>query len=600
MDKLVQKAVDDHRVTIWVSTTYESTKPLPYYLLHAGWGDSGKLICCIHPTDTDAKRAAEENQVQSNTGSTDPTVAYSIPFEDLSSSQTKIIHASANLVIQEALVDPLLTRYSVVIVNDYYLRTLEIDLVIGLSKKILKRRDDIRLLVTGVTPESLDILSLYLPDASALSLNTLTYPVDLHSISVGTDDYITTASEIVLAISTARVTGNTVIFFPTRAGFELQKRLEGSPWAPTEPPKILTINALVDLEGFERDIENAESISYVIITSLPAGLIARHIPVAAVVDSGFQEVRYNRNGFANFVTTQPISQETANQRTRIAGLSAPGRCYRLYPQDQIDNLQKTEVPEIQRRSLDRSILQLKSLGVDNILRFDYLSSPPASMIAEALGRLAAVGAIDENAGLTKPFGEQLAQLPLKPLYGAILLKSLEQGCFEQILSLIAIKLSKGDYFDHEKGLPFVAQEGDSLTWLNIYESFLKSGSGPARGAWCRKHGLNEQRLLKATDIKNQLLRILQYRGIRRAKSELATSTTITRCIANVYRQNSASRTSAGLFRTTEGSLEIKIHPSSVLYNLNPKFIVFEEAIEIKGQLFAKDVTAVEGDWIGGI
>ncbi|KAK6336044.1 hypothetical protein TWF730_003416 [Orbilia blumenaviensis] len=598
MDKLVQKAVDDHRVTIWVNTACSSMESLPNYLLDAGWGDSGKLICCIHPTDLDAKQAVK---VHFDTGSTNPIVAYSIPFEDLSSSQTKIIHTSARLMIQEALVDPLLNRYSIILVNDYHLRSLEIDLILGLLKKILKRREDFHILVAGVTPEALVPLSLYLPDAAVLSLNSSTYPVDLHNISASTDNYISSALEIVLTLPTnVQAAGNTVVFLPTIEGFELQKRLQDSSWASANAHAIHTINSVAELDSFEKHAEDAESTAYVIITSLPAELVARHTPVTIVVDSGFQEVRYNRHGFANLVSTQPISQETANQRTRIAGLSTPGKCYRLYPQNQFDSLQKTETPEIQRFSLDDSVLRLKSLGVDNILRFDYLSPPSASSIAEALNRLSEIGAMNENAELTKPFGEQLAQLPLKPLHGALLLKSLEKGCFEQILSLIAVCLSKGDYFDHEKSQPFIAQEGDSLTWLNIYEGFTKSGTAPARGIWCRKHGLSEQRLLKAVDIRTQLLRILQYRRIKITKSELATSTTITRCIAGIYKRNFALRTPNGLFRTTEGSLEVRIHPSSVLYSLNPGFIVFEEVVQNGGKLFVKDVTAVERDWIEGV
>ncbi|KAF3310207.1 hypothetical protein TWF173_010007 [Orbilia oligospora] len=594
MDKLVQKAVDDQRVTIWVNTTHGSTETLSNYLLNAGWGVSGGLICFVHANDTAARQAAE---TKSSVQSADSVTSYSVLFETSSLPKTKILHTSACLLIQEALADPLLSRYSVVIIAEYHLRTLETDLILGLLKKILKKRDDIHILIAGATQESLDALSIYLPDAKILSLNTSTYTVDLHSIPVSTDNYITAALETVLSLFATHDPGNTVVFLPSREGYELKRRLEDSSWSSSGPPNLRLINSLPELERFESDVKGTESTSYVIITSLRAGLVARYMPVAIVVDSGFQELRYSRYGLATLARTQQISQETANQRTRIAGLSTPGKCYRLYPQDQFDNFQKTETPEIQRTCLDRSILQLKSLGVDNILRFDYLSPPLTSMVAEALDRLVAIGAMNESAELTNPFGERLAQLPLKLLHGAMLLRSLERGCFDQIISLIAVRLSKGEFFDHEKSRLFVTQEGDDITWLNIYEGFIKSGSAPARGNWCQKHGLSEQRLLKAVDIRNQLLRILQHRGIKTAKSELATSTTITQCIADVYKHNSAFRVSNGLFRTTIGHLEVRIHPSSVLYNRNPEFIVFEEVVENDGKLFVKDITVIQRDRI---
>ncbi|KAF3214308.1 hypothetical protein TWF191_009823 [Orbilia oligospora] len=594
MDRLVQKAVDDQRVTIWVNTTHGSTETLSNYLLNAGWGVSGGLICFVHANDTAARQAAE---TKSSVQSADSVASYSILFETSSLPKTKILHTSACLLIQEALADPLLSRYSVVIIAEYHLRTLETDIILGLLKKILKKRNDIHVLIAGATQESLDALLIYLPDAKILSLNTSTYTVDLHSIPVSTDNYITAALETVLSLFATHAPGNTVVFFPSREGYELKRRLENSSWSSSGPPNLQLINSLPELERFESDVKNTESTNYVIITSLRAGLVARYMPVAVVVDSGFQELRYSRYGLATLARTQQVSQETANQRTRIAGLSSPGKCYRLYPQDKFDNFQKTETPEIQRVSLDRSILQLKSLGVDNILRFDYLSPPLTSMVAEALDRLVAIGAMNERAELTNPFGEHLAQLPLKLLHGAMVLRSLERGCFDQIISLIAVRLSKGEFFDHEKSRLFVAQEGDDITWLNIYEGFIKSGSAPARGNWCQKHGLNEQRLLKAVDIRNQLLRILQHRGIKTAKSELATSTTITQCIADVYKHNSAFRVSNGLFRTTIGSLEVRIHPSSVLYNRNPGFIVFEEVVENDGKLFVKDITTIQRDQI---
>ncbi|KAK6499195.1 hypothetical protein TWF506_003827 [Arthrobotrys conoides] len=594
MEKLVQRAVDDQRVTIWVNTTHESTKVLSNHLLDAGWGDSGRLICCVHATDTAAREAAE---AQFGIGSADSAAAYSVLFETSSSPKTKILHTSARFVIQEALVDPLLNRYSVVIIAEYHLRILETDLILGLLKKILKRRDDIHLLIAGVTIESLDLLSMYLPDAKVLTLNTPTHTVDLHNISASTDNYITAALETVLGFSATRILGNIVVFLPSREGHELKTRLEDISYTSSESPDVQSVNSLFELQRLEKDIGNAESTGHVIITSLHPGLIARCIPVTIVVDSGFQELRYSRYGFANLARTQQISQETANLRTRIAGLSTLGKCYRLYPQDQFDRFQKTDTPEIQRICLDHLILQLKSLGVDNILRFDYLSPPLAPMIAEALHRLVVLGAMGENSELTKPFGEQLAQLPLMPLHGAVLLRSLEKGCFDQILSLIAIYLSKGEFFDHGKSQSFAAQEGDGLTWLNIYESFIKSAPAPARRNWCQKYGLSEQRLLKAVDIRSQILRILQYKGIKTIKSELATSTTITRCIADVYKRNYAFHISNGLFRTAEGSLEVRIHPSSVLYNRHPEFIVFEELVESNGKLFVKDVTSVKRDWM---
>ncbi|KAJ6264297.1 hypothetical protein Dda_0442 [Drechslerella dactyloides] len=430
--------------------------------------------------------------------------------------------------------------------------------------------------------------------AAVVSLDPATYPVDVHHVSSAVSDYVATALETSLAVAEAPASaGNTLIFMPNKEGQELQKRLAETPQAIAASLVIVVANSLSELAQLEDYIDSDEKSSrHLIITSLSPEIVARRIAVAVVIDSGFQEVRYSRYGFASMARTEPISQETAKLRALIAGLAKPGKCYRLYPQ--ATGLENFETPAIQRLPLDQSILQLKSLGVDNILRFDYPNPPAAESVAEAMDRLASMNIIDDHARLTKPLGEQLALLPLHPHHGMLLLKSSEQGCFEQVISLIAMWLTKGEFFDHEKGQPFIVQEGDALTSINIYESYVKLREG--RQSWCRKHGLSEQRLSKAANIREQLLRILQRRRIATSRSELATSTTIRKCLASVYGGHCAFQLSNELYRTVHGSLTVKAHPSSVLYNRKCQWVVFEEAVEKDGQLFIKNITAVEKEW----
>ncbi|KAF3924224.1 hypothetical protein ABW21_db0202939 [Orbilia brochopaga] len=440
----------------------------------------------------------------------------------------------------------------------------------------------------------LDFLSGYFPGSVIISPGPATYPVDIHHVSSAVSDYISTAFETSLAVVDAQTSpSNVVIFMPNKEGQELRKRLEESPQAAAGT-LVIAANSFPDLVYLEETILNSDiKGGHLVITSLAADIIARRIAVTTVVDSGFQDVKYSRYGFVGMARTEPISQELAQLRALIAGLEKPGKCYRLYPQ--AANLERFETPAIQRLPLDQCILQLKSLGVDNILRFDYPSPPPAEAVAEAMDRLASMKILDDHAQLTKPFGEQLAQLPLQPLHGILLLESSRQGCFEQVISLIAMWLTKGEFFDHEKSQPFIVQEGDALTSINIYESFVKLSEN--RSDWCRKHGLSEQRLSEATNIREQLLRVLQHRRITTSKSELATSTTIRKCLASVYGRQSAFQLPNGLYRTVQGSLTVKVHPSSVLYNRKCPCIVFEEMVEKDGQLFVKNITAIEKDWV---
>ncbi|EPS37046.1 hypothetical protein H072_9340 [Dactylellina haptotyla CBS 200.50] len=582
IDKIAaQKAVDDNNITLWMSVTGNSARKLPAFLLDAGWADTGGIICCVHDDD------------MLSTGH--DLFGYSISFEDTTSQRSKVVHVTTDLLIQGALVDPLLSRYSVLILQECHLRTIQIDVILGLLKKILKRRDDLRLLVSAATPECLDFISAYLPESRIISLETSTYPVDLHHTLSDIHNYMDTALETVLSSIGANSTGITAMFMPTQDGKRVYKELHGAPRFVESTAKLGFAFCLIDWMHLEHHILDSGTYDYVIVTSLPAELIARRVPVSTVIDSGFQELVFSRYGYAKMTKIVPVSQETANLRARIGGLTGSGKCFRLFTASTFEKLEKFELPEIWRLPLDHCILQLKSLGIDNTLRFDYPSPPPSAAVAEAMDRLALLGAIDSETRLTKPFGEQAAQLPLNPLHAMLLISSLEQGCFEQIATIIAVWLTKGEFFDHENSLPFIAQEGDALTWLNIYEGFVKAG--PTRIAWCRKYSLDERRLSRAVHVRQQLLRILERRGIMAPKTELATSTTIRKCIAFVYKQNYASQAPDGSYRTANRSLTVKVHPSSVLYNRKGKWIVFEDTLENDGELFIKNLSTIEEEWM---
>ncbi|KAK6535120.1 hypothetical protein TWF694_001602 [Orbilia ellipsospora] len=551
----IQKVIEDNKITLWLNTTGELASKLPLYLLEGGWADSGKMISCVHASDEDAKVAAQENGDSS-------FLSYSVSFEDTTTPRTKVVHISSSLLLQGALVDPLVSRYSIIYIHQYHVRTIQMDIVIGLLKKVLKKRENLRVLISGASPESLDFLSVYLIAPPKISLEANTYPVDLHYVNISPGNYVDTALDVVLSSTKPLATGGIIVFMPSRDIGRFQDQLRESLRLAEVSMNVDALFSVSELLRLESSVLDFEHPAHVIVTSLPAELVARRLAVTVVIDTGFEEVKYSRYGFATVTKVEPVSQEVANIRTRIAGLSKAGRCYRLYPQNSFENLEKTRLPEIGRLALDHCILQLKSLGVDNILHFDYPHPPPSHMLAEAIDRLASLGVIDNEAHLTRPFGENVAQLPLEPSHAILLVSSLQYGCFEQIASLVALSLTKGDYFDHEKWLPFIAQEGDALTWLNIYESFLRMGRDKS---WCRKYGFNETQLSRSVNIRDQLLRILQHRRIKIAKTELATSTAIRKCIASTYRRNLAFRLPDGSYQTMSGSLIMKIHPSSVLH-----------------------------------
>lgn len=88
-------------------------------------------------------------------------IGYSIRFEDVTSASTRIKFLTDGLLLREALVDPLLSRYSVIMVDEAHERSLSSDILLGLLKKIRKKRSDLRIIVSSATLQAEDFLRFF-------------------------------------------------------------------------------------------------------------------------------------------------------------------------------------------------------------------------------------------------------------------------------------------------------------------------------------------------------------------------------------------------------------------------------------------------------
>ncbi|XP_021907627.1 probable pre-mRNA-splicing factor ATP-dependent RNA helicase DEAH9 isoform X2 [Carica papaya] len=199
----------------------------------------------------------------------------------------------------------------------------------------------------------------------------------------------------------------------------------------------------------------------------------------------------------------PISKASARQRAGRAGRVRPGKCYRLYTEGFFVNEMSAEgIPEMQRSNLASSVIQLKALGIDNILGFDWPSSPSSEAMIRALELLYSLGVLDDDAKLTSPAGFQVAEIPLDPMISKMILASQELGCSEEIITIAAILSIQSIWVSvrgsqkelDEAKLRFAASEGDHVTFLNVYKGFLKSGKS---SKWCYKNFINYHAMVRS-------------------------------------------------------------------------------------------------------
>ena len=517
-------------------------------------------------------------------------VGYSIRFEDLTSEKTQIKFLTDGLLLREALADPLLSRYSVIMVDEAHERSLSTDVLLGVLKKIRRRRADLKIVVSSATLQAEDF-SRFFAESEAksgdvsqiITLEGRMYPVDVHFLERPAEDYIETAVRTVFDIHTTEAEGDILIFVTGREDIDTAVGLI-TERAATLHPKSASILALPLYAGLSNEqqlhvFEPAPDNTRKMIVSTNIAEASVTIDgIVYVVDCGFVKLRAfdARTGIETLSAT-PVSKASATQRAGRAGRTKPGKCYRLYTDGAYNDLPEATVPETQRSNLAPTILQLKALGIDNVLRFDFLTPPPSELVVRALELLYALGALDEYAKLTRPLGMRMAELSVEPMMAKVLLSASTFGCLSEILSIAAMTTLQGSVWFYHEGeqksrdtarRKFAAEEGDHLTLLNVYQSFVTKGRKESK--WCRDSYLNFKSMSRAVSVRAQLKRYIERFGINVDESLSAPKSPnhadqIRKCLTAGYFAHAARMQADGSFKSVSGGIVLHAHPSSLLF-----------------------------------
>ncbi|KAE8398608.1 P-loop containing nucleoside triphosphate hydrolase protein [Aspergillus pseudonomiae] len=627
--------VDTYPVTIVVGQTGSGkTTQLPQYLDQAGWCADGKSIAVTQPrrvaVTTVAARVAEEMRCRVG-----EEVGYSIRFEDLTSASTRIKFLTDGMLLREALVDPLLSRYSVIMVDEAHERSLSTDILLGILKKILKRRPELRIIISSATLQAEDILHFFAGDqfqngmdsvgkggdvGKIISLEGRMYPVDILFLESPAEDYVERAVKTVFDIHLQEVEGDILVFLTGREEIDSAVQLISERVA-TLHPRAQALVALPLYSGLPTDqqmyvFEPApENTRKVIVSTNIAEASVTIDSIAYVVDCGFAKLRaFDPSTGIETLTAVPISKAAAVQRAGRAGRTKPGKCFRLYTQQAYEQLLEATVPEIQRSNLAPVIMQLKALGIDNIARFDFLTPPPAELVIRAFELLYSLGVVDDYAKLTKPLGMRMAEVAVDPMMAKALLSAQSFNCLSEILSIAAMVNLRGSVWVQHEGdkraaessrRRFAVEEGDHLTNLNVYQAFITIGKKDPK--WCRDNLLNYRSLQRAMSIRAQLKRYLERFGIRidegpsfHPKADSSTSRypeNIQRCLTAGYFAHAAKMQPNGTFKSATGGLTLHAHPSSLMFNRKADWVIFHEILQTGEKTFIRDITKIERGWL---
>ncbi|KNC98023.1 uncharacterized protein SPPG_06442 [Spizellomyces punctatus DAOM BR117] len=600
----IVKAVDENQVLVVVGDTGSGkTTQMTQYLAEEGFANRG-MIGCTQPRRVAAmsvaKRVAEE--VGCRLGQ---EVGYTIRFEDCTSPETKIKYMTDGMLLRECLIDPKLSKYSVLLLDEAHERTIHTDVLFGLLKKTVKQRPDLKLIVTSATLDA-EKFSTYFFNCPILTIPGRTFPVEILFAKEPESDYLDSALITVMQIHLSEPPGDILLFLTGQEEIDtaaeiLYERMKAL--GPMVPELIiLPVYSALPSEMQSRIFEPAPpgARKVVIATNIAETSITID-GIYYVVDPGFvKQNTYDPKLGMDALVVVPISQAQARQRSGRAGRTGPGKCYRLYTEAAYRNeMLPNAVPDIQRMNLSNTVLMLKAMGINDLLNFDFMDPPPVQTLITAMELLFQLGALD-NEGLLTRIGRKMAEFPLEPSLAKMLIFSVDLGCSEEILTVVAMLSVQNIWYRPKekqaqadsKKAKFHQPEGDHLTLLSVYNAWKTSKfSNP----WCYENFVQARSLRRSQDIRKQLLGIMD-----RYRHDIVSCgknyNKVRKAICGGFFRHAAKKDPQEGYKTLVEATPVYIHPSSALFNRQPEWVIYHELV-LTTKEYMREVVAIEPKWL---
>jgi len=628
--------VSFNQVTVVVGETGSGkSTQMPQYLLESGV-ISGR-IAVTQPRRVAAvsvaARVAEE--VGCRVGE---QVGYAIRFEDITGPSTIIKYMTDGLLVMECLKDPLLAAYDCIILDEAHERTLHTDVLLGIIKKAIRHRPELKVIITSATLDIKKFAEYF--DAPMVKIPGKVFPVTvkhlprqenykwmgsyrgfsqaphraLWSRTNNSEAYINMAIEKVLQVHTENLskTGDILLFLPGKEEVETACNMLAN---KSPDLKALPVYAALPFESQCEIFSGATPGTRKVIVATNIAETSITIDgILFVVDIGyFKESTYDKG--IDTLKVKVISKAQANQRMGRAGRTAPGICFRMYTQEDYDNMHEVPKPCIHRIDFTTTALQLKAMGIGDICRFGFMDPPQPQRVKYALQRLRALGALD-NSEMITTLGFQMSEFPLAPHLAKILLTAADMGCSDEVLTIVSMlsvkyvfirphhKFRRKQKEADESKAAFNDEYGDHLTLLKVWRAWRGAGMSEA---WSKDHYVHQKELERANDIRNQLVALMNLHGVpilsagtylSNIRKALSTGEPIN-VARMVQRQRYDEKDKNQVaYRTMVNNQVVYIHPSSALYKVYPppEYVIYHETITTTRN-FMRVVSACERRWV---
>jgi ATP-dependent helicase HrpA len=582
------------------------TTQLPKICLELGRGQSGGVIGHTQPRRIAARTVAERIAAELGTELGD-VVGYRVRFTDRSSVATQVLVMTDGILLAEIQRDRNLRRYDTIILDEAHERSLNIDFLLGYLKQLLPKRPDLKLIITSATIDP-QRFAAHFDDAPVIEVSGRTYPVEVRYREL-VDDQVTGIADAVGELR-AEGPGDILVFLSgereIRDAADVLERLPAR--RPTDAFDVVPLYARLSTADQHRVFAPHERRRVVLATNVAETSLT--VPgIRYVVDTGLARIsRFSPRTKVQRLPIEPISKASANQRKGRCGRVSAGICIRLFAEEDFDARPEFTDPEILRTNLASVILQMTALGLGDVARFPFLDPPDTRSVQAGVQLLEELGALTA-APRSKPrltaVGRQLAQLPLDPRLGRMLVEASRNDCLRDVIP-IAAALSIQDPRERPlemqaaadaKHHRFADARSDFASLLNLWR-YVKDQqrelSSSAFRRLCKSDYLNYLRVREWQDLDVQLRLSAKQLGLKSASSPAAGEAIHRSLLAGLLSHVGLRDPERRDYLGARGT-RFSIFPGSALAKKPPELVVAAELVETS-RLYARVNAAIEPEW----
>ena len=606
----IEKLLSEHQVIVVAGETGSGkTTQLPKMCLELGLGNLG-TIGHTQPRRIAARsvaaRIAEELQTELS-----DLVGYKVRFNDQISDDTQIKLMTDGILLAEIQTDRFLNQYSCLIIDEAHERSLNNDFILGYLKQLLPRRPDLKVIITSATID-VERFSKHFNNAPIIEVSGRTYPVEVRYRSVAEEDEQDQLQGILNAVDELQAEGRGDILIFMNGEREIRDTAEALQKQNLKHTEILPLFARLSAQE-QNKIFHPSGLNRIVLATNVAETSLTVPGIKYVIDPGTARIsRYSYRTKVQRLPIEPISQASANQRKGRCGRVSEGICIRLYSEEDFNNRPEFTDPEILRTNLASVILQMTSLGLDDIEAFPFVDAPDKRHIQDGVKLLEELGAFEtvqtksgEKRRLTT-IGRQLAQFPVDPRLAKMLLSAVDFGSVYEVMIIVSAlsiqdpreRPTEKQQASDEKHRRFADKKSDFLAFLNLWHYVQEQQKELTKNQFrrqCQKDFLNYLRIREWQDIYQQIRLAVREMGLpinsEKAEYQQIHTALLSGLLSHIGLKEAEKQQYLGA-----RNAHFAIFPNSVLFKKQPKWVMAAELVETS-KLWGRMVAEIEPEWI---